>query len=116
MFLVTEADADAIHAIFNQEGELSAAIEQRRRFPGITDNVKADVPPQARWKAIQASCCLSDEAAARSRKTPPLERASELSPDGKPPPSQSCTVTRLRSGVRESKLHSTGAPHAPSAT
>jgi hypothetical protein len=27
MFLVTEADADAIRAIFNQEGELSAAIE-----------------------------------------------------------------------------------------
>jgi hypothetical protein len=41
MFLVTEADADAIRAIFNQEGELSAAIELRRRFPGITDNVKA---------------------------------------------------------------------------
>ncbi len=41
MFLVTEADADAIRAIFNQEGELSAAIEVRRRFPGITDNAKA---------------------------------------------------------------------------
>jgi hypothetical protein len=26
MFLVTEADADAIRAIFNQEGELSAAV------------------------------------------------------------------------------------------
>jgi hypothetical protein len=39
MFLVTEADA--IRAIFNQEGELSAAIELRRRFPGITDNAKA---------------------------------------------------------------------------
>ncbi|MFL5251965.1 MAG: hypothetical protein ACJ8AI_03590 [Rhodopila sp.] len=41
MFLVTEADADAICAIFNQEGELSAAIELRRRLPGITDNEKA---------------------------------------------------------------------------
>jgi hypothetical protein len=41
MFVVTEADADAIRAIFNQEGELSAAIEVRRRFPGITDNAKA---------------------------------------------------------------------------
>jgi hypothetical protein len=41
MFLVIEADADAIRAIFNQEGELSAAIELRRRFPGITDNAKA---------------------------------------------------------------------------
>jgi hypothetical protein len=41
MFLVTEADADAIRAIFNQEGELSAVIELSRRFPGITDNAKA---------------------------------------------------------------------------
>jgi hypothetical protein len=41
MFVITEADADAIRAVFNQEGELSAAIELRRRFPGITDNAKA---------------------------------------------------------------------------
>ena len=41
MFVVTEADADAIRTVFYQEGELSAAIELRRRFPGITDNAKA---------------------------------------------------------------------------
>ena len=41
MFLVTEADAATIRAIFEQEGELSAAIELRRLFPGITDNAKA---------------------------------------------------------------------------
>ena len=41
MFLVTEADAAAIRAIFDEQGELSAAIELRRRFPGITDNAKA---------------------------------------------------------------------------
>lgn len=41
MFVVTEADATAIRAIFYQEGELSAAIELRRRFPGIADNAKA---------------------------------------------------------------------------
>ena len=41
MFIVTEADAEAIRTIFNREGELSAAIELRRRFPGITDNAKA---------------------------------------------------------------------------
>jgi hypothetical protein len=52
MFLVTEADADAIRAIFDQEGELSAAIELRRRFPGITDNAKAraHVRTIAGWK------------------------------------------------------------------
>jgi hypothetical protein len=41
MFLVTEADTAAIRAIYEQDGELSAAIELRRRFPGITDNAKA---------------------------------------------------------------------------
>jgi hypothetical protein len=41
MFLVTEADATAIRTIFEQDGELSAAIELRRRFPGIADNTKA---------------------------------------------------------------------------
>jgi hypothetical protein len=41
MFGVTEADAAAIRTIFEQEGDLSAAIELRRRFPGITDNARA---------------------------------------------------------------------------
>jgi hypothetical protein len=41
MFIITEADAAAIRVVFNQEGELSAAIELRRRFPGVTDNAKA---------------------------------------------------------------------------
>jgi hypothetical protein len=41
MFMVTEADAAAIRDIFEKDGELSAAIELRRRFPGIVDNVKA---------------------------------------------------------------------------
>lgn len=41
MFIVTEADAAAIRAIFEQKGELSAAVELRRRFPGITDNSHA---------------------------------------------------------------------------
>jgi hypothetical protein len=41
MFMVTEEDAAAIRAMFEQDGELSAAVELRRRFPGITDNAKA---------------------------------------------------------------------------
>lgn len=41
MFVVSESDAAAIRATFEQEGELSAAIELRRRFPGIVDNAKA---------------------------------------------------------------------------
>jgi hypothetical protein len=41
MFVVTEADAAAIRAAYEQRGELSAAVELRRRFPGITDNALA---------------------------------------------------------------------------
>jgi hypothetical protein len=35
MFLVNETDAAAIRAIFDEQGELSAAIELRRLFPGV---------------------------------------------------------------------------------
>jgi hypothetical protein len=41
MFVVTEADAAAIRAVYQQRGELPAAVELRRRFPGITDNAQA---------------------------------------------------------------------------
>jgi hypothetical protein len=41
MFVVSEADSDAIRAVFQQDGELSAAIELQRRFPGVVDNAKA---------------------------------------------------------------------------
>ena len=41
MFIVSEADAAAIRAAYEQKGELSAAIEVRRLFPGITENVEA---------------------------------------------------------------------------
>jgi hypothetical protein len=41
MFVITEVDAAAIRAIFDEEGELSAAIELRRRLPGVIDNMKA---------------------------------------------------------------------------
>ena len=36
MFVVTEADAAAIRAAFDRGGELSAAVELRRLFPGVT--------------------------------------------------------------------------------
>jgi hypothetical protein len=41
MFCVSEAEATAIRATYEQGGEFSAAIELRRLFPGITDNAKA---------------------------------------------------------------------------
>jgi hypothetical protein len=41
MFVVSEAEAAAIRAVYEQRGEFAAAIELRRRFPGITDNAQA---------------------------------------------------------------------------
>lgn len=41
MFLVSEEDAAAIRAAYHEGGEFSAAIELRRRFPGIADNEEA---------------------------------------------------------------------------
>jgi hypothetical protein len=57
MFVVTEADAAAIRAVFEQEGELSAAIEVRRLFPGITDNEEARAHARtiAGWKPPSVS-------------------------------------------------------------
>jgi hypothetical protein len=41
MFVVTESDAAAIRTAYERGGELSAAVELRRLFPGIIDNVQA---------------------------------------------------------------------------
>jgi hypothetical protein len=41
MFVVTEAEAAAIRTAFDRGGELSAAAELRRLFPGITDTAQA---------------------------------------------------------------------------
>jgi hypothetical protein len=37
----TEAEAAAIRAVFEQSGEFAAAVQLRRRFPGIGENVQA---------------------------------------------------------------------------
>jgi hypothetical protein len=54
MFIVTEADAAAIREVFDREGELSATIELRRRFPGISDNEQARACTRsiANWKPL----------------------------------------------------------------
>jgi hypothetical protein len=43
MFAVSEIEAAVIRRVFEEEGELSAMIELRRRFPGIIDNAAARV-------------------------------------------------------------------------
>ena len=41
MFVVTEAEAAAIRAVYEQRGEFSAAVELRRLFPAVTDTAQA---------------------------------------------------------------------------
>jgi hypothetical protein len=41
VFAVSEADAAAIRAVFEQQGGFAAALELRRLFPGVTDNAEA---------------------------------------------------------------------------
>jgi len=59
MFIVTEADAAAIRAAFHEEGELSAIIELRQRFPGITDHAQARACARtiAGWQPPPAAPC-----------------------------------------------------------
>ena len=55
MFVVSEAEAAAIRAVFEQRGEFAAAVELRRRFPGITDNAQARECARtiAGWKPLR---------------------------------------------------------------
>jgi hypothetical protein len=57
MFVVTEAEAAAIRATFEQRGELAAAVELRRLFPGITDITQARECARtiAGWKPLPAT-------------------------------------------------------------
>ena len=56
MIVVTEAGAAAIRAAFAQGGELSAAVELRRLFPGITSTTQAQEFARtiAGWKPLRA--------------------------------------------------------------
>ena len=52
MFIVSESEAEAIRRAYEDGGELSAAVELRRLFPGIADNglVVTSVPKVPIWK------------------------------------------------------------------
>jgi hypothetical protein len=54
MFVVTEAEAAAIRATYEQRGEFSAAIELRRLFPAVTDTAQARACARtiAGWKPL----------------------------------------------------------------
>jgi hypothetical protein len=55
MFVVTDAEAAAIRAVYQQRGEFAAAVELRRLFPGVTDNAQARECARtiAGWKPLR---------------------------------------------------------------
>ena len=55
MFVVSEEEAAAIRAAFDRGGEFAAAVELRRRFPGVTDNERARECARtiAGWKPLK---------------------------------------------------------------
>jgi hypothetical protein len=59
MFIVSEEAATAIRTAYEQEGEMSAAVELRRLFPGITDNAAARECARsiASWAPLPAAAC-----------------------------------------------------------
>jgi hypothetical protein len=54
MFVVSEVEAAAIRTAFERSGELAAAVELRRLFPGVTDTMQARECPRtiAGWKPL----------------------------------------------------------------
>jgi len=54
MFVVSDAEAAAIRAIFHERGEFAAAVEMRRLFPGIRDTEQARVCARtiAGWRPL----------------------------------------------------------------
>jgi len=57
MFVVDESTAKAIRQAYDESGELSAVIELRRHFPGITDPEQARlcVRTIAAWQPLPPS-------------------------------------------------------------
>ncbi len=69
MFAITEAEAAAIRAAFEQSGELSAVVELRRLFPGVTDNAQAREWPPLAAASAPGSLNASAFAKANSRRS-----------------------------------------------
>jgi hypothetical protein len=66
MFVVTEAEAAAIRAVYQQRGEFAAAVELRRRFPGITDNAQARECARPDHRQLEAAAAAAGEADAEA--------------------------------------------------
>jgi hypothetical protein len=59
MFIVTEEAAAAVRAAYEQGGELAAAVELRRLFPGLANNEDTRICARiiAGWKQLPAAAC-----------------------------------------------------------
>ncbi len=75
MFIVSEEAAAAIRTAYEQEGELPAAVEVRRLFPGITDNAAARECARtiAGWKPLPAAACQITPLRLRRRRARPTK-------------------------------------------
>ena len=73
MFVVTEAEAAAIRAIYEQSGEVSAAAELRRLFPAVTDTAQARACARtiAGWKPLPVPPPVARARPRRRDLTPP---------------------------------------------
>jgi hypothetical protein len=73
MMVVTEAEAAVIRAAFEQRGELSAAVELRRLFPGVTDTAQARACARtiAGWKPLPCPLRPAPRGRPRRRDTAP---------------------------------------------
>ena len=85
MFVVSEAEAAAIRAVYEQHGELSAAVEIRRRFPGIISTAQATECARiiAGWRTLPKLPSAQMQRRERPRAARPISIAARLSPRGK---------------------------------
>ena len=70
MFSVSDAEAAAIRAVYEQRGELSAAVELCRRFPGIFSTAQARECARiiAGWKPLPRTLPFSVRVERKARK------------------------------------------------
>jgi hypothetical protein len=61
MFVVSEAEAVAIRAAYERGGELAAAVELRRHFPGIDSTAKARECARTCW--VEAAAAAAQDGA-----------------------------------------------------
>jgi hypothetical protein len=82
MFVVSEAEAAAIRTAFERGGELSAAVELRRLFPGVTDTAQARECARAiaAWKPLPAKPRSARQAALAADHTMGTESRVRSSP------------------------------------